>query len=74
MLYGNFVALLLIDGKYRKRLKDIDNRLKAPLDYCVRIGVIEDDSLLDIGTCMWSTPDVVSESGCRIILWGMDGG
>lgn len=46
--------------------------MKAPLDFCTRVGLIEDDSLCEIGTFMWSLPETVSESGCRLLLWSMD--
>lgn len=72
MLRGNFIALLQISSKYRKRLKDVDNRMKAPLDYLTKRGMIEDDSLLDVGTCMWSPPDTLPETGCRLIIWSVD--
>lgn len=72
MLRGKFIALLLLSSKDRKRRRDADNRMKAPLDFCTRVGLIEDDNLLEIGTFMWVPPETVSEWGCRLILWSMD--
>ncbi len=71
MLCGNFIALLQIASTYRKRLKDADNRMKAPLDFCTQMGLIEDDHLLDVGTFMWCDPKILSDTGCRLTLWSV---
>jgi Holliday junction resolvase RusA-like endonuclease len=60
--------LLQLSKKHRRKNSDADNRVKAVLDFCTRVGLIEDDKLLEVGTFMWSHHDVIPE-GCRVTLW-----
>jgi hypothetical protein len=72
MLGGRFILLLLLSKKHRRKNSDADNRVKAALDFCTNMGLIQDDKLLEVGTFMWSPPEMAPE-GCRVILWSMDG-
>jgi hypothetical protein len=71
MLRGRFILLLLLSKKHRRKNSDADNRIKAVLDFCTNMGLIEDDKFLQIGTFGWFPPELTPE-GCRVILWSMD--
>lgn len=71
MLRGRFVFLLMLSEKNRRKNSDADNRIKAVLDFCTNMGLIEDDKLLQVGTFGWFPPEMAPE-GCRVVLGSMD--
>lgn len=62
VIKGNFT--IEIDFDANKRRADLDNLNKACLDYCQRIGVIENDKLCDRITARWVSGIV----GCRVTI------
>lgn len=68
---GHFVALLQV-VRPNKRRADLDNRTKAVLDYCVRLGVVEDDSLCKMIPLMWTNKAHLGGNVCRISFWSLD--
>lgn len=71
MLCGRFDSILRLARPTNNRRIDNDNRIKAVLDYCVRIGVIEDDNLHEWGQYGWVIPEA-APFGCRVTLIGLD--
>lgn len=71
MLWGPFkMTLHLVRPSNNTRI-DIDNHLKAVLDYATKRGLIEDDRYLECGEFGWSTKELAPH-GCRLILTGLD--
>jgi Holliday junction resolvase RusA-like endonuclease len=60
---GHFRALITLNAKRRKG--DADNRIKATLDFCQRVGLIENDSLCDGVTAEWG----FAPEGCRVHIF-----
>ncbi|WP_164712222.1 RusA family crossover junction endodeoxyribonuclease [Methylobacterium currus] len=60
---GPFEVRLVIDRKKRHKL-DLDNRLKAPLDWAQAAGLIVDDKLQDRVTVEWGR----APKGARLTL------
>jgi len=60
---GNFKAILILDSTQRSR-KDLDNRIKAVLDFCKECQLIEDDRLCDAILVKWGTAPL----GAQIVL------
>ena len=50
---GPFHATITIDRSKRKKNEDIDNRIKAILDFLERAALIENDSLAETVTIRW---------------------
>jgi crossover junction endodeoxyribonuclease RusA len=48
------VSLTFTFGRPDKRRRDVFNLVKAPEDFLVKHGIIEDDSLVERGTVQWS--------------------
>lgn len=71
MLWGPFkMTLHLVRPSINARI-DIDNHLKAVLDYAVKRSLIEDDRYLEYGEFGWATKELAPH-GCRLILTGLD--
>lgn len=67
-LTGLFVAVLQLHTTDLRRRRDADNRLKAPLDYCTRLGLIEDDSKAEIVMAGWvEDPSKAPHGACLTI-------
>lgn len=62
-IYGQFTAL--IEVKRPSATSDIDNRIKAVLDYAQRCGFVENDKRLIEVTARWSDDALC---GCRLTL------
>lgn len=62
-IYGRFTAL--IELKRPSMNSDLDNRIKAVLDYAQRLGLVEDDKRLMEITARWSIDALL---GCRLTL------
>ncbi len=71
MLRGPFKMTLHLLRPSNNTRMDIDNRIKAALDYAVRLGLIEDDSYLQYGEFGWGTRDQAPH-GCRLTLTSLD--
>lgn len=69
MLVGKFHCLLELYTDDGRKRKDADNRIKAPLDYATRIGLIKDDSFNEKGIYMWVPKEKAPPYGCRLTLW-----
>jgi Holliday junction resolvase RusA-like endonuclease len=73
---GNFTFHIILDHKHRKPSKishgrkigggDGDNRMKGPLDWCERVGLIHNDRDCDAWSGTWGD----APAGCRVILTG----
>lgn len=50
---GHFTYHLVLNSALRGPLDDGDNRIKYPLDYAQRVGLIENDKLADSGSWSW---------------------
>lgn len=72
MLKGKFHALLELYTADGRKRRDGDNRMKAPLDYLKRIGLIEDDRFCERGTFAWVPEDVAPPYGCRLTIWSIE--
>jgi crossover junction endodeoxyribonuclease RusA len=59
---GHFRALITLNEKRRRG--DADNKIKCVLDFCQRVGLIENDSLCDGVTVEWG----YAPEGCRVHL------
>ncbi len=66
MLCGRFTSILRLVPS-SNRAMDCDNRIKAALDFCVRVGLIEDDKFHDGGWYGWVIPEA-APYGCRLTL------
>jgi Holliday junction resolvase RusA-like endonuclease len=60
---GNFKAILVLDKGQRSR-KDLDNRIKAVLDFCAENDLVEDDKLCDAILVKWG----LAPLGAHIVL------
>lgn len=70
MLMGPFVPILELHTTDLRKKKDNDNRMKVPLDYAVRLGLIEDDSFSRFGIAGWvDNPLPGLREGARLTLW-----
>lgn len=68
---GEFVGLLQVVRRDKRRT-DIDNRSKGVLDYCTRLGIIEDDSFCKMIPLMWVNEQHLDGHACRITIWPLD--
>lgn len=64
---GLFRALIQLDTG--QRAGDVDNRIKAVLDWAQRSELIVDDKLCEEVTAKW-VPSADAPRGCRLILRG----
>jgi len=62
---GNFRAILILDSTQRSR-KDLDNRIKAILDFCTENQIVEDDKLCDALLVKWG----LAPLGAQVVLKG----
>ena len=62
---GNFRAILILDSTQRSR-KDLDNRIKAILDFCTENQIVDDDKFCDALLVKWG----LAPMGAQIILRG----
>lgn len=69
MLCGKFHCLLELYTSDGRKRRDADNRMKVPLDFATRIGLIVDDSYCEKGTFMWVSEADAPPHGCRLTLW-----
>lgn len=70
MLMGPFVPLLELYTTDRRKRRDNDNRLKVPLDYIVRLGIVEDDSLSRFGITGWVDQPIEGlPEAARLTIW-----
>jgi Holliday junction resolvase RusA-like endonuclease len=61
---GRFTAEIVLDANERKRAGDLDNRIKATLDWCQSRELIRNDSDCDeLRVCWGEAPH-----GCRVTL------
>jgi Holliday junction resolvase RusA-like endonuclease len=65
---GTWEAIITFDSRVHRL--DLDNGIKALLDYAKRIELVTDDSLRYLRriTVQWGTPP----TGCRLVLRGME--
>ena len=68
-LCGPFVAVLELHTMDKRRRKDADNRVKAVLDYAVRIGLIEDDRFAEWVMVGWTHDPTRAPYGALLTLW-----
>ena len=61
---GRFTAEIVLDANERKRAGDLDNRIKATLDWCQSRELIRNDSDCDALTVCWGE----APTGCRVTL------
>jgi Holliday junction resolvase RusA-like endonuclease len=61
---GHFRVYIVLNEKKRRGNADCDNRGKALLDFCQRVGLIENDALCDRVVLEWG----YAPSGCRILI------
>lgn len=69
MLLGKFHCLLEIYTSDGRKRRDADNRMKVPLDYATRIGLIKDDSYCERGTFAWVKAEDAPPHGARLTIW-----
>lgn len=62
-LHGAFTVIITLDSRHRRG--DADNRVKAPLDWLQRAGIIDNDRKADSCTVRWG----YAPEGCRIELF-----
>jgi Holliday junction resolvase RusA-like endonuclease len=62
---GPFSAAILLSRRHRAG--DVDNRIKAVLDWAQRVELIRNDSLAEEITARWVDPGA-APTGCRLIL------
>jgi len=62
---GAFAATLLLDRA--QRAGDVDNRIKAVLDWAQRVEIVTNDKLCEEVTARW-VATVDAPRGCRLIL------
>lgn len=67
-LVGPFVCVLELHTKDGRKKKDADNRLKAPLDWLTRLGLIEDDKFMAWGIVGWVNEEE-APYGAKVTLW-----
>ena len=68
-LIGPFVAVLELYTTDKRCRRDADNRLKAPLDYCVRLGLVEDDSKAEIVVAGWVSDSSKAPHGAVLTIY-----
>src|SRR5262249_14367047 len=56
-LEGPIIACLELCANDKRKRKDADNRIKAALDYAVRLGIIEDDKQIQWVISGWIDDD-----------------
>ncbi len=61
---GHFTAAIILDESERNRAGDLDNRIKAVLDWCQSRDLIRNDRDCE-KLCAWWGP---AEHGCRVTL------
>ncbi len=66
---GPFVAVLQLHTIDMRRRKDADNRIKASLDYCTRLGLIEDDSKAEIVMAGWVADSSKAPHGACLTIY-----
>ncbi len=66
---GEFVPILELWTTDRRRRRDCDNRLKVPLDYVVRLGLVQDDSFSRFGVSGWIDSPQDSPHGARLTIY-----
>lgn len=70
---GRFTALLVLNERMLNPASDGDNRMKVPLDYAKRLGLIVDDSVQYCRGGRWSLGgDESAPCGARLILRAAD--
>ncbi len=70
MLRGCFVAVLELHTDDKRKRRDCDNRIKAAIDYAVRLGCVQDDSFMEVVICGWV--DTPPPHGARLTLIPFD--
>jgi Holliday junction resolvase RusA-like endonuclease len=66
---GPFVAVLQLHTTDLRRRKDADNRIKAVLDYCTRLGLVEDDSKAQIVVTGWVEDTAKAPHGACLTIY-----
>ena len=71
MLMGPFVAILELHSTDGRKRRDCDNRIKAAIDYAVRLGLVQDDSFMEWVVAGWT--DEPPPHGCRLTILQKEG-
>lgn len=64
---GAFTALVLLDRGMRTPAMDVDNRIKAPLDWAQRVELVVNDCLCEEATARW-VATAEAPRGARLVL------
>lgn len=64
---GLFAAEILLDRGCKRGRCDVDNRIKAVLDWAQRVSLIKNDELCEDVRARWVTT-AEAPAGCRLIL------
>ncbi len=62
-----FTGLVLLDRSLRTAAMDVDNRIKAPLDWAQRVELVRNDCLCEDASARW-VATLEAPRGCRLIL------